>query len=158
MADTTPLTNTRLYGYIEKPAQWYDRNGVAQPVQARIFIGNMYQATNIIFEHLEGLRAANSTDVDLTFFNALTDNFQEMKRLNEFLLVDYQELADLSHDLLDSLTYIVMGVFMALSLALGFLLDRYYRFRFEQRFKSFEHFTQVPNYFLNKMKMYYSDI
>ena len=90
LIETTPLTKTRLYGYIEKPAQWYDRNGVPQPVQARIFIGNMYQITNIIFEHLVELRASNSTNVNLTYFNTLTDNFQEMKRLNEFFLIDYQ--------------------------------------------------------------------
>ena len=90
LIETTPLTKTRLYGYIEKPAQWYDRNGVPQSVQARIFIGNMYQITNIIFEHLVELRASNSTNVDLTYFNTLTDNFQEMKRLNEFFLIDYQ--------------------------------------------------------------------
>ena len=90
LIETTPLTKTRLYGYIEKPAQWYDRNGVPQSVQARIFIGNMYQITNIIFEHLVELRASNSTNVNLTYFNTLTDNFQEMKRLNEFFLIDYQ--------------------------------------------------------------------
>ena len=74
LIETTPLTKTRLYGYIEKPAQWYDRNGVPQSVQARIFIGNMYQLTNIIFEHLVELRASNSTNVNLTYFNTLTDN------------------------------------------------------------------------------------
>ena len=67
-------------------------------------------------------------------------------------------MADLSHDLLDSLTYIMMGAFIVLSLILGCLLDHYYRFRFDQRYKSFEHFTLVPNYFLKKMKKYYIDL
>ena len=118
----------------------------------------MYHITNTVFRQLEESRANNSTYVNLTLFHTLTANFQEMKRLNEFFLLDYQRLADLSHSLLDHLTYGLMAVLLVFSLTLSILANHYFKFRFEQRRKSYDHFALIPSVFVEKMKQYYINL
>lgn len=116
----------------------------------------MYYLSTRVINELEALRAANSTQINTTFFRELFNNFPEMQGLNEFYLNDYQQTSMEQHDMLDSLSLCSMVVYFLLSLVLSLALNHYFKFRFDQLAQSFAFFSFIANYYLERMKEYYA--
>ena len=137
--------------YIKDQAKW---TLVNQDITIKIhqFFQNMYYLTQQLTVQLQNLRNSNKTAIDpknLAQFNQnylvmLINNFQEMKRINEFQLVNYQSYSDVSFDWLDKISTISISLHLVITLVGALLINTYSHFRFNQSEESFKFFTHVP--------------
>ena len=137
--------------YIKDQAKW---TLVNQDITIKIhqFFQNMYYLTQQLTVQLQNLRNSNKTAIDpknLAQFNQnylvmLINNFQEMKRINEFQLVNYQSYSDVSFDWLDKISIISISLHLVITLVGALLINTYSHFRLNQSEESFKFFTHVP--------------